>query len=340
MKRRTFLQSGAVYGTVLGVGQLLERRPVQAVGLIPWGKFAVLMGVDRYPQAPLKGCVMDVELQANLLQHRFGFPPENIVRLTNQAVTIAALTQALADLRSRIQPDDLLVLHFSGKGTLAAGPALEPTLLLTADAPLRLTELAGLLKGSGTKQVITVLDTAFVRADGALPENQRSRSAGLDQPGLSPIRAVTLPGMALFANSSAVEIDAADFSAGQFTHELTQALWQATTPSTLDRTQLGTVTGSKREQQFLNGLLAERSRSRTIGALVNLDPTGTTGDVWLGGLTVAQLAGLNPPAQLQARAGQTLEITARQGLRATVRNLGETPLTGDSAIALRTQGDK
>ncbi len=335
MKRRTFLQSGAVYGTALGVGQLLWSRPAQAIVPIKWGKFAVLLGVDLYPQASLKGCVTDVELQANLLQARFGFPPENIVRLTNQAATIAGLTQALADLRPRLKPDDLLVLHFSGKGTLAAGPALEPTLLLTDDAPLRLAELAALLKGSGTKQVITVLDTAFGRADRTLPGNQRSRSAVLDQAGLSPIRSVTLPGMVLSADQSLVEMDAADFSAGQLTYGLTQALWQATTPSTLDPLRLGNVTGTKREQQFLNGLLAERSRSRTIGALVELDPTGTAGTVWLGGLTAAQVAGLNPTARLQTGTGQTLEVTARKGLRAMVRvpDPGAVPLDLDSPIA-------
>jgi hypothetical protein len=331
MKRRIFLQSalqsGAVYGTALGLGQLLWSRPAQAIVPIKWDKFAVLMGIDRYPQASLQGCLIDVERQANLLQQRFEFPPENIVRLTNQAATIDGLKQALADLRRRIKPDDLLVLHFSGKGTLAAGPALEPTLLLSGDAPLRLTDLALILKGSGTKQVITVLDTAFQGADRVLPGNQRSRWAAPDQrssagsipDAATPIQAVVLPGMMLAAAPSDVEIDAADFSAGQLTDRLTQALWQATTPSTFDLTRVGTATGSKREQQFLNGLLAERSRPRTIGAMLNVDPTGLAGTVWLGGLPAAQVALLNPPALLQTGDGQTLQVVERQGLSATVR---------------------
>jgi hypothetical protein len=322
MKRRIFLQSalqsGAVYGTALGLGQLLWSRPAQAIVPIKWGKFAVLLGVDRYPQASLKGCVTDVELQANLLQTRFEFPPENIVRLTNQAATIDGLKQALADLRRRIQPDDLLVLHFSGKGTLTAGPALEPTLLLTGDAPLRLRDLAAILKGSGTKQVITVLDTAFQGADRALPGNQRSRSTGSIPDAATPIQAVGLPGMVLSAAPTDVEMDAADFSAGQLTDRLTQALWQATSPSTFDLTRMGTVTGTKREQQFLNGLLAERSRPRTIGAILNVDPSGLAGTVWLGGLPAAQVALLNPPALLQTGDGQILHVADRQGLSATV----------------------
>jgi Caspase domain/Domain of unknown function (DUF4384) len=339
MKRRIFLQSGAVYGTALGLGQLLWSRPAEAIVPIKWGKFAVLLGVDRYPHASLKGCLTDVERQANLLQQRFGFPSENIVRLTNQAATIDGLKQALAGLRRRIKPDDLLVLHFSGKGTLAAGPALEPTLLLTGDQPLRLTDLALILKGSGTKQVITVLDTAFQGADRALPGNQRSRSAGAIPDAATPIQSVVLPGMVLVAAPTDVEIDAADFSAGQLTDRLTQALWQATSPSTFDLTQVGTATGTKREQQFLNGLLAERSRPRTIGAMLNVDPAGLAGTVWLGGLPAAQVALLNPPALLQTGDGQILQVAGRQGLAATVWLLRladqptPTPLTLATPIA-------
>ncbi len=337
MKRRIFLQSGAVYGTALGLGQLLWSRPAEAIVPIKWGKFAVLLGVDRYPQASLKGCLTDVERQANLLQQRFGFPPENIVRLTNQAATIDGLKQALADLRRRIKPDDLLVLHFSGKGTLAAGPALEPTLLLTGDEPLRLTDLALILKGSGTKQVITVLDTAFQGADRALPGNQRVRSLGARPDAATPIQAVVLPGMVIAAQPTEVEIDAADFSLGQLTDGLTQALWQATSPSTFDLTPWGTVTGTKREQQFLNGLLAERSRPRTIGALLTVDPSGLAGTVWLGGLPAAQVARLNPPALLQTEDGQTLQVLGRQGLCASVGLLSRAdqpaPLTLATPIA-------
>jgi Caspase domain/Domain of unknown function (DUF4384) len=336
MKRRIFLQSGAVYGTALGLGQLLWSRPAEAIVPIKWGKFAVLLGVDRYPQASLKGCVTDVELQANLLQTRFEFPPENIVRLTNQAATIDGLKQALANLRRRIKPDDLLVLHFSGKGTLAAGPALEPTLLLTGDEPLRLTDLALILKGSGTKQVITVLDTAFQGADRALPGNQRVRSLGARPDAATPIQAVVLPGMVIAAHPTEVEIDAADFSLGQLTDGLTQALWQATSPSTFDLTPWGTVTGTKREQQFLNGLLAERSRPRTIGALLTVDPSGLAGTVWLGGLPAAQVARLNPPALLQTEDGQTLQVLGRQGLCASVGLLSRADQPAPPPLSLAT----
>ncbi len=349
MQRRIFLQSGIAYGTALGVGKLLWGNAQAALALPLWSKFAVLMGVDEYPQDSLKGSVTDVELQANLLIHRFGFDPQNVQKLTNRAVTIAGLNQALAELAPRIKPDDLLLVHFSGKGTIDSEQ--QPLLLLSGDQPLLLADLGVVLKGSGTKQIITVLDAGF-QSDGRSPVGQRrwrwaapdrwssALASTVSQPPPDP--AAALPGMVLAAgDQGAVEVDYPDFSAGQFTYGLTQALWQSASPSALDPARLGAVTGTKREQQFLNGLLAERSRPRTIGALIKLDPTGLAGTVWLGGLPASQVGLIHPPAQLQA-GGQTLQVQSRQGLQAVVQvktlTGTATPLTMGTPIAeqLRT----
>jgi hypothetical protein len=351
MKRRIFLQSGIAYGTALGVGQLILSNAQAALALPMWSKFAVLMGVDEYPQDSLKGSVTDVDLQANLLIHRFGFDPKNVCQLTNRAVSIAGLEAALAELAPRIKPDDLLLVHFSGKG--ATDSEQQPLLLLSGDEPLLLSELGLRLKGSGTKQVITVLDAGF-QSDGRAPTgNRRWRWASPDgrsstvagTVSQSPdLAAAALPGMvlsAVVADQGVVELDYPDFSAGQFTYGLTQALWQSASPSALDPARLGAVTGTKREQQFLNGLLAERSRPRTIGALIKLDASGLAGTVWLGGLPASQVALINPPAQLLT-GGQTLQVVSRQGLQAVVQVQAvdgkATPLTRATPIAeqLRT----
>jgi Caspase domain len=346
MKRRIFLQSGIAYGTALGVGKLLLGNAQTALALPMWSKFAVLMGVDEYPQDSLKGGVTDVELQANLLIQRFGFDPQNVHKLTNRAATIAGLEAALAELAPRIKPDDLLWVHFSGKGTTDLEQ--QPLLLLSGDEPLLLSELGLRLKGSGTKQVITVLDTGFQRDERSAVGHRRWRSAALDDRSSAlagtvsqppDLAAAALPGMVLsagVADQAVVEVDYPDFSAGQFTYGLTQALWLAASPSALDPARLGAVTGTKREQQFLNGLLAERSRPATIGALIKRDPTGLAGTVWLGGLPAAQVALINPPAQLQT-GGQTLQVLSRQGLQAVVQVQAEdgtaTPLTMGTPIA-------
>jgi hypothetical protein len=344
MKRRIFLQSGIAYGTVLGVGELLLGQAAAALALPMWSKFAVLMGVDEYPQDSSKGCVTDVALQANLLIHRFGFDPKNVCQLTNRTVTLVGLEQALAALAPRIKPDDLLLVHFSGKG--ATDSEQQPLILLSGDEPLLLSELGLRLKGSGTKQVITVLDAGFQRDGRVSTGNRRWQSTVAVTTTLAPdlAAAAALPGMVLSAmvgDQGVVEVDYPDFSAGQFTYGLTQALWQSASPSALDPARLGAVTGTKREQQFLNGLLAERSRPRTIGALIRLDPPGLAGTVWLGGLPASQVALINAPAQLQA-GGQTLQVLSRQGLQAMVQVQSvdgrATPLTMATPIAeqLRT----
>jgi Caspase domain len=340
MKRRIFLQSGIAYGTALGVGKLLLGNAQAALALPLWSKFAVLMGVDEYPQDSLKGCVTDVELQANLLIQRFGFDPKNVHKLTNRAATIDGLNQALAELAPRIKPDDLLLVHFSGKGTTDPEQQ-QPLLLLSGNEPLLLSELAVVLKGSGTKQVITVLDAGFQSDGRSSVGHRRWRSALAGTANPAPdLAAAALPGMVLSAgDQGVVELDYPDFSAGQFTYGLTQALWQSASPSALDPARLGSVTGTKREQQFLNGLLAERLRPATIGALIKLDPTGLAGTVWLGGLPASQVALINPPTQLQT-GGQTLQVVSRQGLQAQVQAVAgmATPLTMGTPIAeqLRT----
>jgi Caspase domain len=341
MKRRVFLQSGAALGTAFGVGQLLLGQSQAAWAALTSSKFALLMGVDRYPVDRLKGSVTDVELQANLLVHRFGFPPENVLRLTDAAATVAGVKQAFAALSARIQADDWLVVHFSGKS--AVGPT-ESQLLFADDEPLGWSELGELLKRSRTKHVITVLDTDNQGDGPLLPGNRRRRAAAAGVVNYPPSAEAdaALPGMVLSAaapGQTVVEVDYPDFSAGQFTYDLTQMLWQTASPSALNPARLGTVTGTKREQQFLNGLLADSPRSATIGTLLSVDPSGLAGTVWLGGLPAAQVALLNPPALLQTGAGQTLQVTDRQGLQATVRlpKLADqpdpTPLTLTTPIA-------
>ncbi|MBE9030841.1 caspase family protein [filamentous cyanobacterium LEGE 11480] len=344
MKRRAFLQSGAAYLTALGVGNLLLGNCQSVLAASDIRKIALLIGVDHYAQDALRGCITDVELQANLLTQRFGFAPENILRLTNQAATLDGIKQIFGSTLQQLQPNDVVFVHFSGKG--AIGPAQQPALSLSGDESLLLVDLARLLNLCGSRKVITVLDTCYQSDGQPLDGNLRVRAHVADS-AHTPVNIMNagLPGIVLSAATTdqlAVEVDYPDFSAGRFTYGLTQSLWQTPTKSSLDESALGSISGGKNDRKLIDRLIATSTMPASIGALVNLDSTGTTGDLWLGGLPAEQVALVNPQALLKAGDGQLLKVQARQGLKAAVRVTGmdspATPLNLGTTIAeqLRT----
>jgi hypothetical protein len=82
---------------------------------------ALLIGVDRYPFLPekwqLEGCVHDVQALAGLLRGRFGFAPEDVRLLENEAATQEGIRSALDALRGRVGPGEPVVLAYSGHGS-------------------------------------------------------------------------------------------------------------------------------------------------------------------------------------------------------------------------------
>ncbi|MEL6580643.1 MAG: caspase family protein, partial [Cyanobacteria bacterium J06621_12] len=81
-------------------------------------KLALLIGINRYSsQDDLAGCVMDVELQRELLIHRFGFNSSDILTLSDRQATRENIETAfLEHLTQQAKPDDVVVFHFSGYG--------------------------------------------------------------------------------------------------------------------------------------------------------------------------------------------------------------------------------
>jgi hypothetical protein len=106
------------------------------------GRRALLIGIDRYPLLPahqLQGCVNDVTAMASVLRTRFGFPAERVAVLTDGDATQAGIRAALATLADEVEPDDVVVLHYSGHGSqrsvdparpdLAEGDRLDETIV-------------------------------------------------------------------------------------------------------------------------------------------------------------------------------------------------------------------
>ncbi|MEO1575808.1 MAG: caspase family protein, partial [Pseudomonadota bacterium] len=84
-------------------------------------KHALLIGVNKYPllgeEYYLWGCVNDARLVGSVLRDRFGFPEANMTHLLDEDATEAGIRAGMAALTDRVQPDDIVVFHFSGHGS-------------------------------------------------------------------------------------------------------------------------------------------------------------------------------------------------------------------------------
>lgn len=77
---------------------------------------ALCVGINRYTDAPLSGCVADARAWAGALR-RLGFEPPAM--LLDEQATRGAIVQALEDLVTQSRPGDVLAFQFAGHGTQA-----------------------------------------------------------------------------------------------------------------------------------------------------------------------------------------------------------------------------
>lgn len=129
MKRRHFLQFSSSLFASLGLSQLdltqQAHRYAQVLAQSTPRKLALLVGINEYPTAlgGLQGCLMDVEMQRELLVHRFGFNPNDIKVLTNtQATREGILTTFEEHLIKQAKSGDVVVFHYSGHGSRVRDP--------------------------------------------------------------------------------------------------------------------------------------------------------------------------------------------------------------------------
>ncbi len=150
IKRRHFLQAAGATLASLGLSQWDIRQRAEQYGRVlaqgtPGRKLALLVGVNAYPDKipNLKGCLTDVELQWELLVHRFGFNPKDILVVADQrlAVTdseplkptrdniLTAFTTHLGQAKS----GDVVVFHYSGHGSRIIDPYPIPELIINGE---------------------------------------------------------------------------------------------------------------------------------------------------------------------------------------------------------------
>ncbi|EDX87436.1 caspase domain protein [Synechococcus sp. PCC 7335] len=225
LSRRSFFRQTGVALAALGLTELLGELAVElavpekakaygeALGRSGARKLALLIGINDYPSSTvpsgqsddgkLFGAQNDVALQRELLIHRFGFLPEDIVSLTDAQATREGIYQAFVNhLYRQVESGDVVVVHFSGHGSQVRiedrAPELSTGELSTSETVLQRTlvpvdgllptperptlndisevELKTLLRLLKTKNVTTVIDAGFVDMNVPLSGGLRSRT--------------------------------------------------------------------------------------------------------------------------------------------------------------------
>ena len=151
MKRRHLLQGvgttiGAVGFSQFGIDRFYRVQAQRYDRVLAQGnrksgrKLALLVGINGYATSPLRGCINDVELQWELLVHRYGFDPGDIRVLTDQkpgCITEQPLQPTRHNiietfeqhLIAQAQPDSTVVFFYSGHGSRLPDPNPLPNLM-------------------------------------------------------------------------------------------------------------------------------------------------------------------------------------------------------------------
>ncbi|MHC5672875.1 caspase family protein [Nostoc sp.] len=361
MKRRTFLQRIGSILAVLGVTEAewltLGNHYYQALAQPNPRKLALLIGINQYPQIPtLSGCLTDVELQRELLIHRFGFQGSDILTLTEEEASREFIEAAFSDhLSKQAKPSDVVVFHFSGYGSrvkLQTSPDTMQNALVPANGTKKPQDekivnyvleetLLLLLRSLPTHQVTAVLDTSYYAPSTALGLKTRALQElveaklvvdELDL--LKELKTQNLPStpVVLTATSnpkqSAREGLFSGFSAGLFTYALTQYLWEFT-PATTIQVALSQVEnslsnlGSKQQPALLSNQKNQHITSLvpdnligTEGAVNAIEDDGKTVHLWLAGLPPQVLLYYGVNSRLTLATGEELILRSRTGLTA------------------------
>ena len=372
LKRREFLQqAGRVLGAI-GISEALwlqlGDRYLQALAQPTARKLALLVGVDKYPDSPLHGCVTDVDLQRELLIYRFGFVPSDILTLTDaQATRDNIETAFVTHLSEQAKPGDVVVFHFSGCGSrvsLGESPGIMQNSLVPADDVLPLLAnravndileetLLLLVRELATDNAIAILDTSYPYPGFPKNGNFRIRSrprptigqpslAELtfaqdlrSRPNLRPEAAVLAAG----ANSQlAAEQEWNGFTAGLFTYALTQTLWWATPASSFSvcfSRAAGNVysklAGLSQQPQIRHHDLTAAPAVNFSNLMLNSPASdGAVTAVEDGGKTVQLWLGGLSPGVLECSGGSVFALNSSAGERLLLR--GRTGLSAKAQV--------
>ncbi|MEH1790473.1 MAG: caspase family protein [Nostoc sp.] len=361
MKRRTFLQRIGSILAVLGITEVewlsLGNRYYQALAQPSPRKLALLIGINQYPKIPaLSGCLTDIELQKELLIHRFGFQGSDILTLTEEQASREFIEAAFLDhLGKQAKPGDVVVFHFSGYGScvkLETSPDTMQNVLVSANVSHASQDekivnyileetLLLLLRSLPTERVTAVLDTSYYAPNTvlglkirALQESADVKLVAEELDFLQQLKTQKLPSTPLvLAATSEPKQPAREglfsgFSAGLFTYALTQYLWEFT-PATTIQVALSHVDnslsklGSKQQPALLTSQknqnltsLQPESIIGAEGAVTAIEEDGKTVHLWLAGLPPQVLLYYGVNSRFTLATTEQLILRSRTGLTA------------------------
>ncbi|MBD2677490.1 MULTISPECIES: caspase family protein [Nostoc] len=356
MKRRTFLNRIGSILAVLGLTEAewltLGNRYYYALAQPSPRKLALLIGINQYPKLPyLSGCLTDVELQRELLIHRFGFQRSDILTLTEEQASREFIEAAFVDhLGKQAQADDVVVFHFSGYGSRVkletSSDAMQNALVPANESQNTQNEkivnylleesLLLLLRSLPTNRVTGVLDTSYSVPNSviglkirALQESPEAKLVAEELDFLKELKTqksrstpVVLTATSSY-KQSAREAVFSGFSAGLFTYALTQYLWEIT-PATKIQVALSHVEnslyklGSKQQPDLLNTQKNQNVETLHLTSLLpdsNIGGEGVVRAVEEDGKTVQLwLAGLPPQVLLYYGVNSRLTLPTTEQL--------------------------
>lgn len=205
ISRRHFLQfTGSALASV-GINQVFFQQQAERYAKVlaqdTPRKLALIVGINQYKTQALEGCVNDIDLERNLLIHRFGFNPKDIYVVADKEATRTGILTAFEEhLIKQAKPGDVVVYHYSGHGSQIFDPnpvIVEPDkeglngtfVPVDGTLPVGYPEVGGpvpdimghtlflLMSALKTENVTVVLDSCF--AGGATREARvRSREGG------------------------------------------------------------------------------------------------------------------------------------------------------------------
>lgn len=186
LDRRTFLQqAGALFtwgATATGSSLVNNDRLAtlianyqQTLAQPTSRKLALLVGINRYQNYKnLTGCLTDIELQRELLIHRFGFNSSDIITLSDRQATRENIETTFIEHLGQAKADDVVVFHFSGYGGRIKMP-------LSVDGKgVEAGSDKGNLDSSGAFRLVN----SFIPVNGVLSDQKSPRADGILQESL------------------------------------------------------------------------------------------------------------------------------------------------------------
>lgn len=361
LSRRSFLQTLGLtvvsLGAIDSVSQASVRQVIQALTQFQGRKFALLIGIDHYPNVvSLAGCGQDLRIQRNLLIHRFGFASGDIFSLQDQQATRENIFTAFQkQLKDLLQPEDFLFVHFSGYGArVPAGEATIPAIIpadggstnqkLSVNQAIAVETIEGFMRSLNPAQSVLVLDTSFDPVTATDHHYWRSRT--YPKPitvGLNPSEVATeeqiqrnllqrgLGRKQILRLMAAMTGWAAEgqfngSSTGLFTAVLAQYLWSINPTATMQAAEIFLTTHYQQQDAERRGFQLDESKTDALYGILPIATVPAVGNVvdQEGNALEVFLGGFEPEI-LQAIATGSELIT----LDETQRSL---PLTGKSGL--------